>query len=47
MIKHAQTTNLMSLLVNYLLLGLTKSNGASVVGVPSYRGRGAAGGLDI
>lgn len=47
MIKHAQTANLMSLSINYLLLGLTKSDGASVVGVPSYCGRGAAGGLDI
>lgn len=47
MIKSAGTANLMSLSIINLLLGLTKSNGASVVGVPSYSGRGAAGGLYI
>lgn len=44
MIKHAGTANLISLSLNNLLLGLTNSNSASVMGVPSYSGRGAAEG---
>lgn len=47
MIKNAGTTSLMSLSVNNLLLDFTKNNSASVVGVPSYSGRWAAGGLCI